>query len=44
VALSKRPCRLLVDGRRVGFHYRGGVLGATVRLASGTVRAVPHCH
>jgi alpha-glucosidase (family GH31 glycosyl hydrolase) len=41
--LGERPCRLLVDGRPVGFRYAAGVLRATVRLASGTVRATSRC-
>jgi alpha-glucosidase (family GH31 glycosyl hydrolase) len=43
VALSSRPCRLLVGERPVGFHYAAGVLDATVRLASGTIRVVMRC-
>jgi alpha-glucosidase (family GH31 glycosyl hydrolase) len=43
-ALSRRPCRLLVNGRSASFHYTAGVLTATVRLASGIVRAIPCCH
>jgi len=43
VALSERPCVLLVNGRPASFSYAAGVLGATVSLASGTVRAVPSC-
>jgi hypothetical protein len=43
VALATRPCGLLVNGRRVGFHYARGVLQATVGLASGSVRAVTRC-
>jgi alpha-glucosidase (family GH31 glycosyl hydrolase) len=42
-ALSTRPCRLLVNGRPARFHYASGVLSATVRIASGDVRAVPTC-
>jgi alpha-glucosidase (family GH31 glycosyl hydrolase) len=41
VALSTRPCHLLVDGRSTGFRYAAGVLTAAVRLTSGSVRAVP---
>jgi alpha-glucosidase (family GH31 glycosyl hydrolase) len=43
VALAKRPCLLQVNGRTGTFSYTAGVLRATVRLASGTVRAVPRC-
>ena len=37
-ALSARPCLLLVNGRQARFGYADGVLRATIRLASGTVR------
>lgn len=43
VALARRPCRLSVNGRPVGYRYRAGVLDATVSLVSGTIRAVTRC-
>jgi hypothetical protein len=43
VALARRPCRLLVNGQPVGFHYRAGMLDATVGLVNGTIRAVTRC-
>jgi hypothetical protein len=43
VALAKRPCVLQVNGRTGPFSNTAGVLRATVRLASGSVRAVPRC-
>ncbi len=43
VTLAARPCLLAVNGRPAPFNYTAGVLRATVRLASGTVRAVARC-
>jgi alpha-glucosidase len=44
VALARRPCRLLVAGRRARFAYARGVLRASVRLRSGTILARARCH
>jgi hypothetical protein len=44
VALSARPCLLLVNGRPARFGYTAGVLRATVTLADGSVRAVTRCN
>ena len=43
VALPKRPCALLVDGKRRSFSYGDGVLRAAVALTSGTVTAPVRC-
>ena len=43
VALPKRPCALLVDGKRRSFSYGDGVLRAAVKLTSGTVVARADC-
>lgn len=43
VALSQRPCELLVNGKRHSFSHADGVLRATVALTSGTVEARASC-
>ena len=43
IALPKRPCALLVDGKRRSFSYGDGVLRAAVALTSGTVTAPVRC-
>ena len=43
VALQRRPCALLVNGKRHKFSYGDGVLRAAVKLKHGAVEARSTC-
>ena len=43
VALQRRPCELLVNGKRHTFSYGSGALRAAVRLKNGKVVANRKC-